>query len=326
MKRKLLRISLVILGIVLILILVGPFLVPVKPLEGLVEAESLADPDSQFIDVGGLSVHAKVQGEGEPALLLLHGFASSTYSWREVIQPLADAGQQVVAFDRPAFGLTERPVRGQWQGKSPYSPEAQADLTVSLMDELGIDQAVLVGNSAGGTIATLTALRHPDRVQALVLVSPAIYSGGGAPGFVRPLLQTPQLDHLGPLLARSLQAQGVTLGRLAWHDPSRLTDAIWAEYTKPLQVQGWDRALWELTKASRPLGLAEQLDQLTLPVLVVTGDDDRVVPTEQSVRLAEALPNAQLVVMPACGHVAHEECPEAFLQAVNDFLQTLPAP
>lgn len=270
-----------------------------------------------------LTLHYKMAGQGEPALVLLHGFAASTFSWREVMAPLARLGT-VVAFDRPSSGLTERPMPGDWVGESPYSREAQADLTIGLMDALGIEQAVLVGNSAGGTIAALTALRYPQRIKALVLVDAAIYEGGGSPAWLSPLFRTPQMQHLGPLIARTIRAQGEELLRLAWHDPSRITAEVMDGYRKALQAENWDRALWELTLASRSSDLPERLDELALPVLVITGDDDRIVPTELSMRLAAELPNAELVVISNCGHVPHEECPQPFLQAVTGFLDRLP--
>lgn len=321
--RKVLKILLIIVLVLLAIVLVGPFLIPVPSLEGLVPPETLADPDSQFTDVNGITVHYKTAGEGDPALVLLHGFAASTYSWREVMPPLAEV-YRVVAFDRPAFGLTDRPLPGDFpNGVNPYTAEAQADLTVGLMDKLGIDRAVLVGNSAGGTIATYTALRHPERVQALILVDAAIYAGGGSPAFVRPLFKTPQMRHVGPLFARAIQNWGYQFGQSAWHDPSRFTDEIWQNYIKPLRAENWDRALWELTAASQPLGLDQRLDELTVPVLVITGDDDRIVPTEQSIRLAGEIPGAQLVVIPNCGHVPQEECPAQVLEAINAFLTEL---
>ena len=264
-------------------------------------------------------------GEGQPAVVLLHGFAASLFSWREVMGPLAES-HTVVAFDRPGFGLTERPLPGEWQGQNPYSPEAQVGLTVALMDKLGIDRAVLIGNSAGGTVAVLTALTYPERVQALVLVDPAIYQGGMQfPGLVRWLLSTPQARRVGPLFVRSIRDWGLDFGRSAWHDPSKITDEIWAGYTKPLQAENWDKGLYEVTLASRSLGLDKRLDEVRVPVLVITGDDDQIVPTEQSIRLAGELPNAQLVVVPNCGHVPHEECPQPFLAAVSSFLAGLPA-
>ncbi len=322
MKRKA-RIAGIAAGSLLCVLLIGPFLIPVPPLEGTVPPEELADPDSRFIVVDGLQVHYKIAGQDEPTLILLHGFAASTFSWREVMEPLATSAT-VVAFDRPAFGLTERPLPGEWSGENPYSRQYQADLTVGLMDALGIEQAVLVGHSAGGTVSTLTGLRDPQRVRALVLVDAAIYAGGGSPSWLLPVLRTPQMRHLGPLIARPIREWGEDFARSAWHDPSRITAQIWAGYTKPLQAENWDRALWELTAAGDSLSLSAHLDQITMPVLVITGDDDRIVPTEQSIRLAEELPNAKLVVIPNCGHVPHEECPGPFQEAVTRFVEELP--
>jgi pimeloyl-ACP methyl ester carboxylesterase len=310
------------LAALLVVLLVGPFLVPVPSLEDTVPPEQLADPDSRFVQVNGLAVHYKRAGSGEPALLLLHGFAASTSSWREVMTPLAQRGT-VVAFDRPAFGLTERPMPGEWERQNPYTPEAQVDLTVGLMDALGIERAILVGNSAGGAIALLTALTHPERVEGLVLVDAAVYTGGDLSRFARLFYNTPQLRHLGPLLVRRFRDSGKEFARSAWHDPERIAPQVWEGYLKPLQAENWDRALWERTRASRPLNLPKRLREVEGPVLVVTGDDDRIVPTEQSGRLARELPEAELVVIADCGHIPHEECPEPFLQAMEAFLARL---
>ena len=319
-KNRFWRIAGAVLGVILIIVLVGPFLVPVAPLENTVPAETLADEDSLFIEVNGVKVHYKTYGQGEPVFVLRHGFGASLFSWREVTAPLAEMGT-VIAYDRPAFGLTERPL--EWEGESPYSQDSQVELVIGLMDALGVEQAILVGNSAGGTISMLTALKYPQRVQSLILVDPAVYAGGGAPGWIRPLLGTPQMRHLGPLVARQIQTRGPELVELAWHDPTRLTSEIMEGYQKPLRVDNWDKALWELTVSSRESGLAERLSEFDLPVLVITGDDDRIVPTEQSLQLAKEIPNAQLVVIPQCGHVPHEECPDVFMQAVTDFLESL---
>jgi len=321
MKRLLSRL-LIALSAILLILLVGPFFVPIPPLEGTVPPEQLADPDSRFIEVNDITVHYKIAGSGRPAFFLLHGFASSTFSWREVMRPMAEWGT-VVAFDRPGFGLTERPLR--WDGPNPYSPEAQVNLTVGLMDALGIERALLVGNSAGGAIALLTALTYPERTEALVLVSPAVYVSDRVPGWMRLLFNTPQMRRLGPLMARSVRNWGIDLARSAWHDPTKLTPEIWEGYTRPLRAKNWDRALWEVIRATHPLGLEKRLGEIRVPVLVITGDDDRVVPTEQSIRLAREIPGAQLVVIPECGHVPQEECPGPFLEAVGAFLRNLKA-
>lgn len=311
------KITLSIFGILLAALLIVPFLIPVPPLEGLVPPEQLADPDSKFIEINGLRVHYKESGSGELTFILLHGFAASTFSWREVMQPLAQYGR-VIAFDRPAFGLTERPLT--WEGANPYAPESQTALVLGMMDALGVERAILVGNSAGGTVAMQTYLAAPERIESLILVDAAVYAGGGSPAAVRWLFYTPQMEHIGPLLARRIQTFGEDFARSAWHAPEKITPEIWEGYNKPIRTQNWDVALWKLTQASRASGLSEQLDRFNLPVLVITGDDDRIVPTEQSIQLSQALPNATLAVIPNCGHVPHEECSPAFMQAVQNFI------
>jgi pimeloyl-ACP methyl ester carboxylesterase len=321
MKRTA-RTTLIVLSVLAVVLLLGPFAVPVPALTATVPAESLADADSRFVTVDGLQVHYKEAGTGPQALILLHGFGASLYSWHEVMQPFTQYGR-VVAYDRPAFGLTSRPMPGEWQGENPYPAEAQAKMLLALMDELAIRQAVLVGNSAGGAIALLAALEAPERVTALLLVDAAVYESGGAPRALLPFLSTPEMRHLGPLVARSLASRGDDLIRQAWHNPTRVTAATLSGYHKPLQAQNWDRALWELTAASRPPDLDNRLGDVTQPALVITGDDDRIVAPKNSVRLAHELPAAQLVVLPHCGHVPHEECPAGFLVAVSRFLESL---
>ena len=322
MKRWL-RILLAGLGVLLVAALIVPLLIPIPPAGDTRPPSELADADSKFLDVNGMQVHIKQSGSGGLPLVLLHGFGASTFSWREVIVPLS-ADRLVVAFDRPAFGLTERPMPPFPDGENPYTATAQVRLTIGLMDALGIEQAVLVGNSAGGTISLLTALENPERVAALVLVDPAMYASSGEPGWVQPLLKLPQVRRIGPLFVRNIRSWGLDLLNAAWHDPSKITPGITEGYTRPLHAENWDRALWELTLASQELNLVARLGELKMPVLVVTGDDDRIVPTAESIRLAGKIPGAELVVIPACGHVPHEECPGVFLQAVKAYLAGLP--
>jgi pimeloyl-ACP methyl ester carboxylesterase len=289
------------------------------PLEATQPPRALADPDSQFIEINDLDVHVKTRGQGEPVFVLLHGFASSLYTWEAVMEPLSQYGM-LIAFDRPAFGLTERPLT--WEGQNPYSPEAQLELVKGLLDHFGVEQAILVGHSAGGTVAMQMALAYPRRVRALVLVDPAVYNGGGPPEWIRPLLASSLMRRLGLLVTRQIQKRGPKLLQLAWHDPTRLQPEMIELYKKPLQVENWDRALWEFTLASRDPGLAEHLDKLSLPVLVISGDNDRIVPTADSIRLSKELPDARLAVIADAGHVPQEERPADFMQAVENFLQS----
>jgi pimeloyl-ACP methyl ester carboxylesterase len=312
-----------ILGLVLLgLLLVGPLIYPIPPLEGTAPPRELADSDSLFVTVEGIGFHFKTAGEGEPAFVLLHGFGASVFSWREVMAPLGEWGQ-AFAFDRPAFGLTERPMPGDWSGESPYTLQSQVDQTLGLMNAWGLERAILVGHSAGGRTAVLTALQHPERVEALVLVAPAVGAGGGPFGWLGPVLRTPQMRRLGPYLARSIAEEGVDILYRAWHEPSQITDEILDGYTEPLQAQNWDRAYYELVAAGGDADVASRLEELTMPILIITGDDDQIVPTAGSIELAAQLPAAELVVVPDCGHLPHEERPAAFMEAVGTWLGTI---
>lgn len=317
---KLLRRGLLLLGLLLFGLIASRRVAASLRRSVQVSPEALADPDSHFVTVNGMQVHYKVAGTGNPTFVLLHGSFLSLFSWRATMASLAEIGT-VIALDRPAFGLTGRPLPSDGD-TSPYSPEAQADLTVALLDRLSIDQAVLVGNSTGGTIALLAALRHPTRVQALVLASAMVYSGYAVtefPAWMRQPLRV--FRPVGQRLVRVMIGRMLNVAiRSMWFDKSRLTPEILAEYRKLLQIYHWDRAFWELTLATHALGLAHQLSKLHMPALVIAGDNDRTVRTDESVRLADELPNATLVVVPDCGHLPQEEQPEAFVRAVQDFV------
>ncbi|MHB0923140.1 MAG: alpha/beta fold hydrolase [Bellilinea sp.] len=309
--------------LVLLVILVGPLVIPIPPLPDPVPVQDLTDSDSRFIEVNSLQVHYKTYGSGEPVMVLLHGFASSTYTWNDVIPALSAVGT-VIAYDRPAFGLTERPLPGEWTGDSPYSNESQVAMAVGLMDALGVDKAVLIGHSAGAAIALQTALEYPERVRGLVLVDPAVSSRSGIPGWAEPLINTPHFQRLGPYLSRSLAGkEGDAFLEAAWYDTSKFTEEDKAAYREPLQVENWDAALWEFTLSNRGTDLESRLGEVNQPVLVLSGDHDRIVPPEISEKIAAELPNARYGTMTACGHVPQEECPEEFLPPVLEFISRL---
>jgi pimeloyl-ACP methyl ester carboxylesterase len=322
------RVWKVVIGIILLaaaLLLIAPLLVPAPPLSDTVDEAELADPDSRFVEVNGVNLHYKEYGQGEPVFILLHGFGASEFSWREVVEPLSRSGR-VITYDRPAFGLTERPMPGEWTGANPYSIEGNVELLDGLMDELGVEQGILVGNSAGGGVAAAYALEHPEHVQGLVLVDPALGNGRGGrfPSWLLPIMSSPQLRNLGPLLVRSIAGEsGDETIRLAWHNPSLITSEVYGGYRRPLQANNWDKALYEFTIAANPENYADRLSELIMPLLVVTGDDDRIVSTESTIQLARGIPGAEWVVFNNCGHVPQEECPGQFLETLHIFLKRI---
>lgn len=288
-------------------------------------ARSLGEVDSRYATFAGIEVHHKVTGADDgPVVVLLHHFYGNVATWRHVQHALSDT-YRVAAFDRPGFGLTARPRRTAWNGTNPYTRGTSARITLELLDELGADRGVLIGSSAGGTSALETYALAPDRIRALVLVSPAITGDVGPPAWLRPVLRRPQLGRLGPWIVRR-RAGEITRDRVggSWADPTRATDDDVAAYTHALRVDGWDRALWELFSAEPPPSLATLLSRIAVPTLVVTGDRDTVVAPELSRRTARAVPGAEYVELEDCGHTPQEEQPEAFVAAVRDFLGRLP--
>lgn len=278
-------------------------------------------PEKRFIEVNGFKVHYRMAGSGKPLVVLLHGSFLSLRSWRLVFDELAKT-TTVLAFDLPAFGYTSRPLPSKATGVS-YTPEAQSDLVIALMKKLGFSKAVLVGNSTGGTLALLTALRHPQHVEGVVLAGAMIYSGyatSEVPAFMKPAMKamTPVFSRLMKFLITRLYDRNI---RGFWHNKERLGDAVLAEFRSDLMHGNWSRAFWELFLETHHLQLEKRLKSMSLPSLVITGEHDLTVKTEESIRLARELPCAELVVVPDCGHLPHEEQHEAFLVAVRKFLK-----
>ncbi|HEX6222450.1 MAG TPA: alpha/beta hydrolase [Acidimicrobiia bacterium] len=297
------------------LLLLGPFLLPLPELDTIPPRE-LAEPGDRFVTLEGIDVRYRVAGADGPTILLLHGFGANSRSWEPVMATLAEIGR-VVAFDRVGFGLTERPL--EWEGDNPYGSPAQLELVVALMDDLGVETGILVGHSAGAEVAAAVTLAHPDRISGLVLESPALDSGPGP--IVRALAATPQGQRVVRFTGRKASDQVYELLASAYHDPSRITPETLDGYQQPFRADDWDIGLAHLVASPRLGSLRDRLTEAKHPLLILTGGEDTWVPTADTVELAGGLPEAELVVVPNCGHVAHEECPTAFGEAVSEWLE-----
>lgn len=329
------KVSLFVLAFLAVLVFVVPLLVPVPPAPNTQPLAVLAG-DADYVTVDGVDLHvqrypappaaASAGADRDEAdavpLLLLHDYAFNSYTYEQVGPALAAHGG-AVAFDRPGFGLSERPLPsgGAYQaGYDPYTPEAQVRLTLGLLDELGMDRAVLVGNGMGGRVALEVALAQPERVAGLVLINTPLFleQGRAAPGW---FLNSPQMRKLGPVFLRQLaEGPGEQLLLNAFADQEAVSSEIRAKHALTTSVDDWDRALWEISRVGSPPSLEGRLGALRMPVLYVAAAAEVGYPVEDAERMTQELSSAQLVSLEECGRVPQLECPSAFLDVVQTWL------
>ncbi len=314
---------------VIITLAIGPFLIPVKPLKNLVAAQDLAAPDSQFITIpfdgtDGIELHYLSSGAGSPdddlKFILLHGSNFNAFTWNEVLDVFEQYGQ-AFAYDQIPYGLSEKLIAGDWGIRNPYSSEAAVDQLFLFMDALGVERAVLVGSSYGAALAVQATLVYPERVDALILADAAVYVEEEMPAW---LFELPQVRHLGPVFARQL-GQSEAFIRQTYQDPEQISVERMAQTMIQTQMTNWDMAYWEYLRVwgTDTPNYQVRIPEIRQPTLVISGDSDKVVPVADSQKLHSELPNSELTILPLCGHVPQEECPELFADAVATWLNGL---
>jgi len=266
-----------------------------------------------LVEVDHQTVHVERVGQGRP-LVLIHGFAASTYEFRKII-PLLAEHHQVIALDLSGFGYTERPT-----ARESYSPVGQADLVLRTLDTLGINSCDLLGHSFGGTVALQLASRHPERVRRLILISPL------SKVTRRPLLlASPPTRLLAYGTARTLISMPCAFQSAlsqAYYQQDAFTREDSEEYRKRLLIEGLPRSFFSFSRS-----LVEKsefnVDLTTIRprTLIITGLHDRVIPLASCREAAQAIPHAQLIVLEQSGHSSPEEEPGKVAAAIHDFLQ-----
>ncbi len=268
------------------------------------------DASTRYRDVAGTSLRVRDTGpKNAPCIIFLHGFGSSLETWESWAKVLS-ANYRVVRFDLPGSGLSEADRSGR------YDDARSVELMRSLMDQLGIDRAVLVGNSIGGRIAWKFAAAFPDRLGKLVLVSP---DGFASPGFEYG--RTPQIPAvLGlmkyflpkPLLRANLAA--------AYADPARLTDGVVDRYYDLLRAPGNRAALIDRLRQTVLEDPVPLLRRIETPTLLLWGEQDRLIPYANAADYMRTLPHATLVSFADLGHVPQEEAPDESMPPLLEFL------
>jgi pimeloyl-ACP methyl ester carboxylesterase len=265
----------------------------------------------RFETVDGVRLRYVRAGDG-PALVLLHGFASSIVTWRETL-PALSRSHDVVALDFPGFGGSEIRPR--------LAPSAYPRLVTGLMDRLGIPRASLVGNSLGGGVAVVVAATHPERVDRLVLIDSVAFNL--APEDRPWLLRVTRFEPVARAVeVLPIRRALVTLAlRQLFHDDRLVTRERVDEYVAPLLRPGAVAAAQALLASGDDLGLPGLVAQVRVPTLVVWGRQDAWIPVAQADRFLAAIPGSRKVVIDGCGHLPQEERPSE----VTALLDELPA-
>ncbi|MDV6012015.1 alpha/beta hydrolase [Haloechinothrix sp. LS1_15] len=251
-------------------------------------------------------IQLRTAGSEGTAVVLLHGIGGSSASFERQLPALATS-HRAYAWDAPGYGGSTDDVPGTLTG--------YADLLVELLDELIIDTAHLVGVSWGGVIATRTALRHPGRVRSLVLADSTRGSASSHESAQRMLRRADQLRSLGS--AEFARQRGP---RLTAPDAEAATVDQVVSIMSELRQVGYDAAVRSMAETDHTVDLA----RITVPTMVVVGEQDGVTGVTESEELASRIPGARLRVIGG-GHAANQERPAQFNATVSGFLATVDA-
>jgi pimeloyl-ACP methyl ester carboxylesterase len=266
---------------------------------------------SHFIDVDGVRIHYQEKGTGTP-LVLLHGYTSSTYSWKDVFEPLSKSFR-VIAVDLKGFGFSGKP-------DGDYTRRAQGILVAHLLEHLNIEKAWLCGSSMGGEVALNTALENPQRVAGLILIDsggvPVPGGGSLAPNYL-----------LIPVIGRVLTALALRSDKLvreglgkSFYDRGKVTNERVAAYYLPLQTRGGQLAALRARTQLGQFPVEPKLGGINVDTLILWGAQDAVIPVTAGHKMNALIKRSKLVTFENCGHLPQEEMPERVIGEIRQFI------
>jgi pimeloyl-ACP methyl ester carboxylesterase len=280
--------------------------------------------DMKYMELHGDRIAYRDIGNGDEALLLIHGMAGSSETWRAVI-PQLSRRYRVVAPDLLGHGQSAKP-RGD------YSLGAFAVWLRDFLDELGISRATIVGQSLGGGVAMQFVYQHPDYCQRLVLIS----SGGLGPdvGWTLRLLAAPGAELILPVIAPHAV---LTVGNKlrSWFSAVGIQSPrgaeVWSAYSSLSDSETRQAFLRTLRSVVDYRGQAvSALNRLhltsNLPTMTIWGDQDRIIPVEHASAAQAARPGSRLEVLAGVGHFPHVERPNDVVELIDDFINATPQP
>ena len=282
-------------------------------------AHRASDMEQLEVVANGLKVSCYALGKGRP-IVLLHGLGASKITWLPLLAPLAEK-HRVIVPDLPGHGESDKP-------RQEYTPRFYARIVRHLMDAVDVERAVVVGNSLGGRIALELALRSPGRVTALALLDPSLpglrwrYIMGFTRVFPTEIgaVPFPLRERWMEIMIRRLFARP---GKLPSDGYSAAATEFIRIYRSPEARMAFFSTLRHIV-TERPETFFASLRRIKQPALIIFGDEDSLVPARLGVRLAQHLPNSELVVLPDVGHVPQFEATEETLALLTGLLDRVP--
>ena len=303
------------LGVVVLAGLVGWLLLrgPDIPYEKL-EAK-YATKASHYADLpGGVRLHYKDEGKADgPLLLLVHGFGDSHFSWEGWVARLGDR-YRIITVDLPGHGLTRAP------DGYVASADGFADLIDALAAKENLPKFAIAGNSMGGGVAWQVAVRHPERVDALILADAA---GWPAATLKKPPLAFKLLKYSwGRAFLRSIDNTPLIRSGLRGEvgDPAVITEPFIARWAELQRAPGHRAILMSIQPGKHSQATKEVLATIKAPTLVLWGEIDPLIEVAGAHKFAEAIPGAKLIVYPKVGHLPQVEIPQRSADDVAAFL------
>lgn len=281
--------------------------------------EAPIDADLLRIPVGPGSMHVERYGHGGPAVLLVHGFGTCSFLWRNVAPELALANRTAFAVDLFGFGESDRPFDAD------FSIAAQAEYLDHALTALRVSRATVVGVDLGGAIALRLAATRPERVERMVLVNPIAYDDVPAED-VKDLQKN--TGRYALRISRGILGAAPLLRDLLMRsvaEPAHMPDKLIARYLAPYVGSDGLNHLLILARSIDAEDLDEiELTQIDQPTMIVWGERDSYLPTHgrepaAPERLAQEIPGAQLVRLPDVGRLVPEESPETLVKLVVEF-------
>jgi 3-oxoadipate enol-lactonase len=244
-----------------------------------------------------------------PAVVMIHGFGGSKAVWQPQIAEFS-RHYRVIALDLPGHGNSPRP-----EGEKHYSPAACADELLLLMDQLGIQNVTLLGQSMGTFVSQIFCLAHPARVRALVLNGAL---AGSPPLGVQ---RGPWVDEI----VKRIEARGIRayMEELVPNFFSRSPDPSLVKQATEEARKLAQHAAIAYCRAVTRLDIRERLGEIRVPTLLIVGAEDGRTPVEESERMNRAIPDAWLKIVKGAGHLANVEKPAEFNRAVLSFIDSV---